>query len=280
MPIAVHMSDEVHTLFAIINFVACAVFVIIHVYHLKTQKRVDLKLSEIGLSSMLFALLACLGLVNSQSEWYFGDDSRLCELSLKLNSGTYSMYRVLLYMFIILRVEVINQLNFISSNFIKAGKAVVGITGTMTVISTIIFSRGVPDDFYDCRFEIPIAVILPCGIIDFSICACGTWMFIHPIRLTLKNIECENLRDMAERTTIWSIVSFISTLVALLTIAIFDNAGGVVGFDCSITSFGLLRMMSPSSRKAVPKSPSKVGQKARGVEIQFVKKDHLQITTH
>jgi len=271
MTTSVYMSREVHTLFAIFNFVACAVLVIIRVYHWKKQKIVEFKLSATGLSSMLLALLCCLGLVNSQSEWYFGD-VRWCELSLKVNSGTYSMNRVLLYIFIILRVEVINQSNFISSRFIKAGKAVMGIIGTLTVVIATVFTNGVPDEHFGCGFEMDSAIILPLGIIDFSICAGGTWMFVHPLRLSLKNIECENLRDMIERTTIWSIVSLMSTLVGLLTVTIIDGAGGVVGFDCSITSFSLLMMMSPGSRKVVPKSQSKPEQKVRRVEIQYVNK--------
>jgi len=268
MALSVILPTEVYTSFAIVNFVACAVMVIIRVYDWKKRKIENLQLSAIGLSAMLFSLLCCFGLMNTQSELYFGDD-RWCELSLKVNSGTYSMSRVLLYIFIILRVEVINQANFISSRFINGVKAVMGITGIITVVIAIVFTNGVPDEHFGCGFEMDSAILVPLGLIDFSICAGGTWVFIYPLRKTLQDIESEDLRDVIDRTTIWSVVSLMSTLLGLLTITIIDGAGGVVGFDCSITTFSLLMMMSPRSRKVVPESQSKPEQIARDMEIEI-----------
>jgi len=269
--IILYFPTEVYTSFAIFNLIACTVLVIIRVWHHQKHK-IELKLSATGLSCMLFAVLCCLGLVNSQSEWYFGA-LRWCELSFKLNGLTYTMFRVLLYTFIIFRLEVMNQANFISSRIITVGKVIVVMTAVMMVIAATVFTEGVPDEHFGCGFEMNSAILMTIGVIDIFTCFGGTWIFLHPLRQTLKNIECDSLRRLVERTTFWSIVSLMTTLIGLLTITLIDGSGGVVGFDCSITSFSLVMMMSPESRKTVTKSHSNSKQDGRSVEILQIKSD-------
>jgi len=269
MLISIQVSTEVHSFFAILNFVACAVLIIVRVYHWKKQNTQILKLTVTGFLCMAVALLYCSALVNTQIEWYFGDD-RWCELSMKLNTAAYSLHRVLLYIFIILRLEVINQSNLIRSWIIDVGKAVIGVTGTLMVVISTIFTSGVADQYFSCNFQMSNVVLAPMFVIDMTICVGGTWMFIRPLRLTLRNIESESLRDILRTTMIWSIVSLISTVITMLTLACIDGGAGVVGFDCTITSFCLVMMMSPAVRRRLSRRNSDSRQKA-SLEVKEIK---------
>ena len=53
-----------------------------------------------------------------------------------------------------------------------------------------------------------------------------------------------------------------STVTTLLTVAIFDGSGGVVAFDCSVTCFSLVMMMSPVKPRLVLKNKNNSRQKA------------------
>lgn len=258
MSIQIHATPAVHTFFAVLNSVACAVLVIIRVYHWKKGETEVLKLSVTGFSCMFVALLCCLSLVDTVSETNFGDTGRWCGLSLKLNLATYSLHRVLLYIFIIFRLEFIDLSNFVSSRIINAGKIVIGIVGISMVVVTTISANGTANRYHKCAFEMRNEIVITFFVTDFLICAGGTWMFIRPLRKILRIIEKKSVRYMLEKTVTWSLVSLICTLITMLTIAVTNGAGGVIGFDCSITSFSLLMMMSPVRRKVRSKSEQEI----------------------
>lgn len=235
---------------------ACAVLVIIQVYHLKKRKIEDPKLSLTGLLSIIFALLMCLAALNLESNWYFGD-KRWCTLSMKMLPATYSSHRILLYIFIILRVEVVNQSNiYIRSSILSAGKAVVGVCGLLMLVSAMIFTKGAPDEQSPCSFYFDGAVLITVYVLDTAICCTGTWLFLRPIRNMLDKIENRNFHHMLWKTKIWSIVSLVSTLVATFTLGVVDGTAGIIGFDCSITSFSLVMMMWPTRYKLESNSSS------------------------
>jgi len=269
MLISILVSTEVHSFFAILNFVACAVLIILRVNHWKKQNTQIPQITVTGFLCMAVALLECSAMVNTQIEWYFGDD-RWCELSMKLNTATYSLHRVLLYIFIIFRLEIINQSNLVRSRIIHLGKAVIGVTGTLMVITSTIFTNGVADQYFSCNFQMSNVVLATMFVIDMTICVGGTWMFIRPLRRTLKNIESESLRDIVKATMIWSTVSLISTVITMLTIACIDGGAGVVSFDCTITSFCLLMMMSPAVRRRLVRR-NKVTRQKVSLEVEEIK---------
>jgi len=245
---------EVKYFFAVLNLAACAVFVILRVHHQRKQEIEQRKLSFTGLSCMLLALIYCSTAVNLDSNWYFGD-IRWCELSMKLLTSTYTLHRVTLYIFIILRVEVVNQSNLINPRIIYAGKPLIGVAGIFIVAASIVFTEGVADEHSSCSFDATHdGIFILVAVIDTSICVAGTWLFIHPIRQTLGDIENSKLHNMLRKTMIWSTVCLVSTLLATLTLGVIDGAAGVVGFDCSITSLSLMIMMSSKSHKSCSKS--------------------------
>jgi len=173
MSIYINMPIEVHTFFAILNLVACAVLVIVRIYH-QTQKNIEgAKLSATGLSCIFFGFLFCLSLVNVDTGTYFGDD-RLCALSLKLEATTYSLHRVLLYIFIIFRLEIVNRSNFMSSWIIIAGKIVIVIIGMLVVVITTLTTEGIMDQYSRCTFHMSNSIIIVCFLFDSLICVGGT----------------------------------------------------------------------------------------------------------
>jgi len=249
----VSVPFEGRLVLAVLNWVTCAVLVIVRVYHQRKQKIKHPLLSATGLSCMILALSFCSGLMIHEIKWHL-NDKRWCNMTMKLIAATYTVHRVLLYTFIILRLETVNQLNFVSSRFIDACKAVIGVTGIFMIFASIVFSEGVKDQYFNCWFECNEIILLTIAVIDISICVVGTWMCIQPLRLSVRDIENLTLRIIMRKTKIWAMVCLISTLIALLTVGVVDGAAGVMGFDCSITSFSLVRIMSPVSLKVVPKS--------------------------
>jgi len=264
--ISVILPDDVKTFCAVLNVVACAVCVIIRIYHQRKQKIENPKLSLTGLSSICFALLFCLSALNLDSKWYFGDIRR-CTLSMKMLPACYSLHRFLLYIFIILRIEVVNVSNFISSRILSVSKAVIGVFGIVGTVFMVIFTEGAPDEHSQCSVYTESSFLLSISVIDFSICVTGTWLFSRPIKDILRTIENRNLRHMLRKTKIWSIVCLVSTLFALIILVFIDGVGGVISFDCSITSFGLVMMMSPISNKLTSES-SLCLEKKGNVELE------------
>jgi len=251
---SIPVPKEVKYFFAVFNLVACAGFVILRVFDQRKQKIEQKKLSWTGLSCMLLALIYCSSVVNHESTWYFGD-IRWCELSMKLSTSTYTLHRVILYIFLILRVEVVNKSKFMNPRIIYAGKPLIGVTGIFMLAASIVFTEGVQDEHSSCSFNVTHnGIFVLVGVIDTSICVAGTMMFIRPIRQTLVNMENSRLRNMLRKTTYWSIVCLVSTLLATLTIGVIDGAAGVMGFDCSITSLSLVMMMSSKSHKTCSES--------------------------
>jgi len=240
---------EVRSFFSILNFVACGILIIIRVYHQRKYKMKVSKLTVTGLSCLLVSLIYCLTSANTQMDWYFGNILRWCELSMKLAAGMYALYRFLLYIFVVFRLEVVNQANFVSSRIIDTGKAVIVITGIFMVTSTIVYTKGVTEQDFICVFEFDETVLVILFLIDSSVCVAATWMFIKPISEILKHIESNSFRHMLRKTKMWSLVCFLSTLLAMLTVAVFDGVVWIFAFDCSITSFSLVMMMSPMSEK-------------------------------
>jgi len=265
--LSIHVPFEVKYFFVVFNLAACAFLVILRVYHQRKQKIEKPKLIFTGLSSMVLALLCCSTSFNIASHWYFGD-IRWCDLSIKLTTTTYALHRVTLYIFIILRVEVLNQGNVVSPRLIYAGKAVIGVTGIYMVIASIAFTRGVADEHSSCSFDVIYdGILVLLWVTDTSICVAGTWMFIHPIEQTFGNIGNRTVGKMLRKTKIWSIVSLVSTLVAMLTVGVIDGAAGVIGFDCSITSLSLVMMMV-SERRELPSKSSSLLSMEGSVELR------------
>jgi len=245
---SISVPYELRAFCVVLNFVACGVLVIIRVYHQRNQEIEQRKVTLTCLSCLLVALIYCLITANTQMEWYFGD-VQWCSLSRKMAATTYALWRILLYLFIIFRLEVINQSNFVSSRIINAGKAAIVVAGIFMVVSTIVFTKGFTDEHFNCLFEIDDRIILVLFMIDASVCIGGTWMFIRPLAQITRQIENIQIQYILRKTKIWSIVCFTSTLVAMLTVAAFDGAVGVFAFDCSITSFSLVIMMAPMSER-------------------------------
>jgi len=270
MAIYINLSTEIRAFFAIFNTLACAVLVIIRVYHQKKEKTEIPRISVTGLLCIIAAFLCCLALVNVASDTHFGED-RWCDLSLKLNTLTYSLHRVLLYLFIILRLEVFPSY-LISSRITNAGKMVIGVTGIFILVITILATRGVTDNYSRCALVMNNVLMVPFFAIDALVCVVGAGIFVHLLRLSLRNIDRENVSYMLKRTMTWSLVCLTSTLITMLTVVLTDGAGGIVGFDCSITSFSLVMMMSPVKRQIPSKNGNNSTQKAsvEGAEITRV----------
>jgi len=239
---------ELRSFFVILNFVACGVLIIVRVYHLRNAEIEERKITVTCLSCQLVALIYCLTTANTQMEWFFGN-VRWCDLSRKMAATTYALWRVLLYLFIIFRLEVVNQGNFVNSRIIDTCKFVIGVAGIFMVASTIVYAKGITDQHFNCLFEIEDSIIIVMFMIDASVCVGGTWMFIRPLAQITRDIENLKIQYILRKTKIWSIVCFISTMVATLTVAAFDGAVGVFAFDCSITSFSLVMMMAPMSER-------------------------------
>jgi len=244
MSIQIDASLEVRTFFAIFNSVVCLVLFVIRLYHWKNGKPVVIKLSLTGSSCILVATLCCFALLNQTTEVTFGD-MKFCDFSLRLTLSTYALHRALLYLFIILRLEVVNQIKFMNPRIITLGIVVIAIFGILMVVTTTLSVHGTADNFRKCTLVMKNEIIVPFFVIDGLICAAGTWMFMLPLRNTLRSIEHESISQLLEKTRTWSLVSLICTMMSMLTIAFTDGAGGVIGCDCSITSFSLVMMMAP-----------------------------------
>jgi len=245
--LSISIPYEVEYWFAAFNWAACVALVLIRIHHQRKQKIEQPKLSLTGLLCMVLALLCCSSLLNLSSHWYFGD-IRWCPQSIKLSSTTYAVHRVILYIFIFFRVEIVNQAMLISPRLLYAGKVLVGVNGICMVVVYIVFTTGVTDEQSRCLYDVTHrGVLVPVWVIDTFICVAGTWMFIRPIKKIMRNIENRDLRNMLRKTKICSIVCLVSTLLANLIAGNIDGASGLVGLDCSITSLALVIMMFSKS---------------------------------
>jgi len=206
------------------------------------------KITATCLLCQLVALIYCLTAANIQMEWYF-DNIRWCSLSMKIGATTYALWRVLLYLFIIFRFEIVNQVKIVSPRIIDIGKAVIVGAGIFMVASLIVYAKGITDQHFNCLFEINNSIIIVLFMIDASICVGGTWMFIRPLAQMTRDFEDLKIQFFLRKTKMWSIVCFISTLVATLTVGVFNGAEGVFAFDCSVTSFSMVMMLSPMSAR-------------------------------
>jgi len=264
---SISVPYKLRAFFVILNFVVCGVLIIIRVYHQRHVEIEQRKVTLMGFSSLLVALIYCLITANTQVEWYFGD-VRWCSLSRKMAAATYALWRFLLYLFIIFRLELLIQTQLLSSRILNTVKAAIVVAGILMVVSMIVWARGFTDEHLNCLFEIDNSVILVLFMIDASICIGGTFMFIRPLTQMTRQIESLKMQYILRKTKIWSIVCFISTLVAMLTVAAFDGAEGVFAFDCSITSFSLVIMMAPiiQKRKISMKIQMAVIQEKRSFE--------------
>jgi len=245
---SIYVPYELRASFVILNFIACGVLVIIRVYHQRNMEIEQQKVTLTGFSCLLVALIYCLVTANTQMEWYFGD-VRWCSLSRKMSAATYAVWRILLYLFIIFRLELVIHSKFLSSRILNTVKAAIVAVGIFMVVSTIVWTKGITDEHLNCLFEIDDSVIFVLFMVDASVCMGGTWMFIRPLTQITRQVESLKMKYILRRTKIWSIVCFISTLVSMLTVAAFDGAVGVFAFDCSITSFSLVMMMAPISER-------------------------------
>jgi len=257
--ISLSMPFEGRLFIAILNMAVCAVLFSIRVYHWRIKEREDWKLNAAGLSSILVALLYCSFVVTSEIRAQLGD-TWWCHLSMKLISVTYVIHRILIYLFIILRLEVVIQST--SFRIIDTGKVIIVVSGIFMVVATMVFSRGIPDQNLNCWFESAEEILAIMYIIDILICVSGTWMFIQPLRLYVRHIDDMNVRYMLRKTQIWSIVCLVSTLLVMFTIVVIDGGGVLIAFDCSITSLGLVMMMSPVTHEVLTESnlPSSPGE--------------------
>jgi hypothetical protein len=258
-----NVSKEWDTVFAVFNSVACFVFITLLLYYQRIGEIKLSKLSVTALLSMLGAFSQCLASVNIQAEWFLGNPGRFCDLSMKLTTTSYAVHRALLYMFIILRSEVVNTANFVETRIIYASKIVIALDSVLMVSLSAIFAQA--DE--ECGFEFNKWLILLISFFDLCVCGTGTYLFIRPVRQLLKFEECERLKRVLGKMMFWSTISLISTVVAILTVLIIDGAAGVVGFDCSLTSFCLLRMMTPVKYEEHSQS-NKNSNQQRGVEMQ------------
>jgi len=270
MAIGVHLSSEVYAFIAILNLVVCAVLIIVRVNHQKKEKYKLLKLSVTGLSCMLMGFLTCLGNLNTVNGWYFGDN-KWCGLSQKLNAAAYTLHRVLLYVFILLRLEVVNQSAYMNPRIINVGKVVIGVAGTFMVLTTILSVKGIADENWSCWFYMDFWLLVTLFVIDISVCVGGTWVFLRPLLLTLKHVDSESVRFMVKRTTIWSITSLMSTLISMIIIAVFYGLAPFLLFDCSVTCFCLVMMMSPVKSRSLFKKQN--SRKRASVEVEEMSRD-------
>jgi len=238
------VPDIVKYVLVVSSMFTCALMLIVRLYHQKKKYIEKHKLSVMVLSCIFLAFLHCCAALNIESNWYFGD-KRWCELSMKMSVATYTLHRFLLYTFIIIRVEVVNQVNIMSSRNFSIGKVVIGVSGILVATSAIMFTRGISDEEATCRFDTNGSLILIQILIDTSICVTGTWMFTGPVRRSLIESPHGKMRDMLARTRSWSIVCLVSTLLAMSTLVLFSGLGVIISIDCSVTSLALVMMMSP-----------------------------------
>lgn len=249
--ISMSMPFEGRLFIEILNLAVCAVLFNIRIYHWRMQEIKDYKLSATGLSSILFALLYCSQIVTLEIRSYTGHSS-WCYMSVKLISVTYVLHRVLIYLFLILRLEIVSQGR--RQRIVWTGKVVIVVSGIFMVAATMVYTEGFKDQDLTCRFKSKKAFLAIILMMDIFICVSGTWMFIHPLRLTVRNIEDWELRCMLRKTQKWSIVCLVSTLLVLFTLVVIEGGVVFVAFDCSITSFALVMMMSPATRDVTPES--------------------------
>jgi len=268
MSIYISLSIAVRTSLAIFNSVACAIFLILRIYHQTGYQTEAALIRWTGFFCMFAGFLCSFSVINVASDSYFGDE-RWCGLSLKLNTGTYTLHRALLYLFIILRLEVVSKFDFVNPKIITCVKMVIGTTGIFMVVLVAVSTDGFSDENSRCTFIISNAILIPLFFIDVFVCVGGTYMFMRPLKRTLSHIECDSIRHMLEKTKTWSLVCLISTFITMVIIAVTDGFGEMITFDCSITSFSLVMMMSPVRRLERSTQDLTFSKKAKG-EVQEI----------
>lgn len=254
-------SIQVHVFIAITNLVACTLFSMIRVYH-HSKWRLELpRLSITSLLCMLLGILVCLIVLNNESGWYFQNVEKYCDWSIKLCVFTYTLHRILLYVFIIFRIEIVNKLKIIGKRTITFGKFLIAANGIYMLTCSMIFPHGEKDLVMNkgCSFHVWYVVLFIGVAFDVFIYVGGTYLFIRMLRHTFRLVvEDENLRLILRKTVFWAAISLMSTVIAMLIVGFVDGAAGVVSFDCSVTSFSLLMMMYPvregAARRVAPDS--------------------------
>jgi len=205
-------------------------------------------MSAMGFASILFGCLVCWGLINASTLWVYGNVHRWCDLNVKVNCSLYVLHRSCLYAFVVLRIQVVNRKEMISARTIRAGKWVVSVLCTSLFIVAIVCPYGVEDANWVCTFEMNSAILVAGFIFNLLICLGSSWLFIRPLWQILEKTNDVALQKTVKKEFIYLGTSILFNIVTILTIALVDGGGGILGFDCAVSSFCLAMLMSPVKR--------------------------------
>jgi len=247
-PITVRLPIQVDIGCAIFNAVMTGGSLLLRLHH---QYKYPSKLkwmSAMGFASILFGCLVCWGLINATTLWVYGNIHRWCDLNVKVNCSLYVLHRSCLYAFVVLRIQVVNRKEMISARTIRAGKWVVSVLCASLFIVAAVCPYGVEDENWVCTFEMNYTVLVVGFIFNLLICLGSSWLFTRPLWQILEKTNDVALQKTVKKEFIYLGTSILFNIITILTIALVNGGGGILGFDCAVSSFCLAMLMAPVKR--------------------------------
>jgi len=161
------------------------------------------------------------------------------------------MHRFCIYAFIVFRVELVSRKDVISGWKFRAGKCAVLLFCSCLLVFAIVFPYGVEDENWACNLEMDWIIIYICFAFDMILLFGASWLFIRPLWNILKTSDDDTaLRITVRKELVWLGLSVLVKLLTFLTLGLVDGSGGVIGFDCSISSFCLVMVMTPIKQRS------------------------------
>jgi len=247
-PISVNFPIQIDIGCAIFNAVMTGGSLILRLrHHYKYPSKLKW-MSAMGFASILVGCLVCWGLINAATLWVYGNIHRWCDLNVKVTCSLYVLHRSCLYAFVVLRIEVVNRKEMISEWTIRAGKWVVSVLCISLFVVAVVCPYGVEDENWVCTFEMNYTVLVVGFLFNLLICLGSSWLFIRPLWQILEKTNDVALQKTVRKEFIFLGTSIFFTVITILTIAMVDGGSGILGFDCAVSSFCLVMLMSPVKR--------------------------------
>jgi hypothetical protein len=168
-----------------------------------------------------------------------------CEILFRLSVFFYSIHRVFFYAFIILRIEVVNKNQDISRLTMCVIWFVFYIGAVFIAFGLCLVTEEAEENKL-CKIRVKRIVLLPASIFDIFIFLVSSWLFVRPILKNLKRVESDWMKKTVVKELVSVIISLLSTILALVTVSIFDGIVNIaVGLDSTITTCCLLAIATP-----------------------------------
>lgn len=241
------------------SIIACVCIASISIYHIITTLKYAPKKCALNINlSMVLLILAIYTITNLTYE-IFDTSPLFCNYTKLVAIPSYILYKCVLYLILVARIYgafASSDMIIVSPTKLKVWSSIIIIWSIINIIlnmltSTVEFSS---DTVPKCITFIWRPVIMLMALLDIIACIVNLYLFIKPVKTIKKMIvtmyeqkdeDIENtkvLQHVAIKQCTLSVVTVITTLIAMIGIAMFSLPQIWVGLDVNISTLCIVLM--------------------------------------